>query len=94
MIFDNIYESGFLPALRSLDLNGTFVWANGGGGDSPYAMLSRHCLVGIVWVTPSTTLSDRGKIRGPLASLLFLNLYTTASTPLTCEPVPSLLQFH
>ena len=31
VIFDNIYESSFLPALRSLYLNSTFVWANGRG---------------------------------------------------------------
>ena len=31
VIFDDIYKSGFLPALRSLDLNCTFFWANGGG---------------------------------------------------------------
>ena len=30
MNFDNVYKSGFLPTLQSLDLNGTFVWADGG----------------------------------------------------------------
>ena len=40
------------------------------GCDSTYAMLSQHCSA-----YPSTTTSDRRKIRGSLASLLFLNLY-------------------
>ena len=44
VIFGNIYESGYLPALPSLNLNGTSIWANGAGGDSPYAMIRCHSL--------------------------------------------------
>ena len=67
-IFTNL--AFYLPALQSLDLNGTFVWANGGC----WFLL---CNVKLAWfcVNLSTTPSDRRKIQGPLASLLFLNLY-------------------
>ena len=57
--FDNIYKSSFLPALTSLDLNGTFVWADGGGVIPFRQCLSRHCLGYL-----SSTLSDRRKIQG------------------------------
>ena len=65
------------------------------GGDSPYAIANAsananaNTKVAIVWVNLSQTLLDRCKIQGPLASLQFLNLYTTASIPLTYKLVPS-----
>ena len=52
--FEDIYESNFLPALRSLDLNGTFVWADGGGWFPFIQWLSWHCL-GYLSKTPSDT---------------------------------------
>ena len=69
MVFNDIYESGFLPILQSLDLNGTFVWANGGGWFPLCNVKSA------LFELNFQTLSDWHKIRGPLASLLFLNLY-------------------
>ena len=54
--FNDIYESGLLPALR-LDLNGTFAWADGGGCFPFMQCLSQHWLDYL-----SKTLLDRCKI--------------------------------
>ena len=58
--FDDIYESGFLPALQSLDLNGTFVWVDR-GGDYPLYNLE----VGIVWVSFLRLCQTDVKLRSP-----------------------------
>ena len=57
--FDDTYESGFLPVLRSLNLNGTFVCEDGVGWFPCIQCLSWHCSNYL-----SSTLLDRCKIQG------------------------------
>ena len=71
VIFDAIYESGFLPAFQSWISIGTSVWVNGE---------DRLPLCNVVLPLFRLNLqmpSERCKTRGPLASLLFLTSITS-----------------
>ena len=64
--FEDIYKSGFLPALPSLDLNDTIVWEDGGGWFPFIQCLSWHCL----GYLPKTPLQTDIKIEVPRFQLV------------------------
>ena len=71
VIFDDTYESRFLPGPHyEVWISRAPLFGQMEGDDSPYAMLNWHCSG-----KPSKTSLDRHKHQGPLSSLLFLNLY-------------------
>ena len=78
VIFDAIYESGFLPAFQSWIRIGTSVWVNGEDRLPLCNVVSS--LFGLNLQMPS----GRCKNWGPLASLLFLTSITSTFHIWTC----------
>ena len=97
VIFYDIYKSGFLPPLQSLDLNGTFSLGRWRGVIPLMQCLSQHCLGYL-----STAMLNRFKIWGHPGSNGFpkkphsCSLTSKTSTPhiWTCTSPPHDCSYH